>query len=205
MWGVNMALYTQDRLAETLKALILEKSLDSITVRELVARAKINRKTFYYHFHSIADLIEWMYGTEFAALVDSKEITPITWMDIFSEVTGRMRQEESYLRAAFSSQYGSGLRMALMRYFDRTAAKFVRSAIDMYEAEHDVKLYLTQKQFNYINHYYSMAFYGMVEQWFRDGMKDSEAEFAHIMKQLSHDNMFRTFAMMQEENMDAQE
>ena len=195
-----MALYTQDRLVETLKTLIAEKPLDSITVQELVSKAKVNRKTFYYHFHSISDLIIWYYVTKLSEMVESKTIGPDNWMSIFSEVTAQIRIEEPYLRAVFSSGYGAQLRIALSSYFDRVAAKFVRTAVEKYEGEHDVELYLTQKQFNYIHRYYSMAFYGMVEQWFKDDMHDSDEIFIHIMKQLSHENMYRTFALMHEEN-----
>ncbi len=36
--------------------LLEEKSFRSITVRDLTAKAKVNRNTFYYHFESIEDL-----------------------------------------------------------------------------------------------------------------------------------------------------
>lgn len=69
-----MALYTQDRLADTLKTLMREKPLDDITVQELVDRARVNRKTFYYHYHGISDLINWMYATRLSTRLDGIDI-----------------------------------------------------------------------------------------------------------------------------------
>ena len=195
-----MALYTQEHLAETLKTLMYEKPLDKITVQELVARAKVNRKTFYFHFHSIADLIKWHYGTVLDEFISNYPLEPDTWVTAFSELTGMIRKDADRLNAIFSSSYSAEFRIYVIRYFDRMVVKFVYSAAQTYEAMTGIKLTLTNQQLKYINRYYSMAFFGMTEQWFMNGMVDSSNEFVHIMKQLSNDNMYRTFAVMHEEN-----
>jgi len=46
-----------------------EKTLDKITVKEIVARCGVNRQTFYYHFRDIYDLLDWLFieeGNEFS-------------------------------------------------------------------------------------------------------------------------------------------
>ena len=49
---------TKTRLKEGLAALITEKSLQEITVKELVARVHINRSTFYLHYSDISNMLE---------------------------------------------------------------------------------------------------------------------------------------------------
>lgn len=49
---------TKASLRTSLAALIREKGLTGITVRELTNRAGINRATFYIHYHDISDLLE---------------------------------------------------------------------------------------------------------------------------------------------------
>lgn len=195
-----MALYTQDRLAETLKLLIREKPLDDITVQELVDRARVNRKTFYYHYHGISDLINWMYATRLSTRLDGMEIAPETWAGIFQNIMKRTRNEAEYLAAIYASSYAPGFRLAITHSFNNVTRRFVRSAIAIYEREHGVSLVLTPRQLGYINRYYSMAFYGMTEEWLLTGMRDTEEDFTHTMKQLTRDNMYRTFAEMHEEN-----
>ncbi len=55
---------TKKMLAETLKSLMQKKSLSKITVSEIVNTCQINRKTFYYHFTDIYDLLEWHLNQE---------------------------------------------------------------------------------------------------------------------------------------------
>ena len=51
---------TKQALSEALKAMMKKKPLNKITVRELVEDCGVNRKTFYYHFEDIPDLLLWM-------------------------------------------------------------------------------------------------------------------------------------------------
>ena len=52
----NMTKYA---LKESLKRLMLKKSLDRITINDLTSDCGISRMTFYYHFRDIYDLAEW--------------------------------------------------------------------------------------------------------------------------------------------------
>ena len=49
--------FTRSALREALIDLILEKPLVSITVKDICARADINRSTFYLHFKDVTDLL----------------------------------------------------------------------------------------------------------------------------------------------------
>lgn len=55
---------TRQRFAEALKAELAVKPLDKISVSNLVRRTGINRKTFYYHFDDIYQLVGWILRTE---------------------------------------------------------------------------------------------------------------------------------------------
>ncbi len=52
---VNM----KDIIEETFKKMAQKKSLDKITVKDLVEECQISRQTFYYHFCDIMEVIEW--------------------------------------------------------------------------------------------------------------------------------------------------
>ena len=47
-------------IAETLVKLLEQKSVDKITVKELVDACGISRQGFYYHFQDIMEVIEWI-------------------------------------------------------------------------------------------------------------------------------------------------
>lgn len=57
---------TKQMLADALISLSNQKPFSKITVSEIVNYCNINRKTFYYHFTDIYDLLEWHLNNEVA-------------------------------------------------------------------------------------------------------------------------------------------
>ena len=55
---------TKERIVEAYIELESERPLEKITVTALVERSRITRKTFYYYFKDIYDLLEWIYTNE---------------------------------------------------------------------------------------------------------------------------------------------
>lgn len=67
-----MNMKTEYRLAHALKDLMAEKkTLDEISVTLLTKKCKVNRQTFYYHFHDIYDLLTLVFLNE--EIPNSKE------------------------------------------------------------------------------------------------------------------------------------
>ena len=55
---------TEHRFAEALKSMMSELPLEEISVAALTRRCKVNRQTFYYHFHDIYDLLALVFLNE---------------------------------------------------------------------------------------------------------------------------------------------
>lgn len=53
-----MAGFTKKAITDTFIGLLNEKRLDRITVKDIVAKCGVSRKTFYYYFDDIYDLLE---------------------------------------------------------------------------------------------------------------------------------------------------
>lgn len=47
-----------------MKKLLTQKSFSKISVSEIIADCGVNRKTFYYHFQDIYDLLKWIFEKE---------------------------------------------------------------------------------------------------------------------------------------------
>lgn len=60
---------TKRMLANTLISLMKKKSLSKISISEIVKLCQINRKTFYYHFADIYELLEWHLEQEVSSIV----------------------------------------------------------------------------------------------------------------------------------------
>ena len=50
---------TKEAIAEAFEGLLEKRSIDKVTVKDIVTECGINRQTFYYHFQDIYDLLEW--------------------------------------------------------------------------------------------------------------------------------------------------
>lgn len=55
---------TEHRLAAALKEMLAKVPLESISVTALSDRCEVSRKTFYYHFHDIYDLLTLVFLNE---------------------------------------------------------------------------------------------------------------------------------------------
>ncbi len=60
---------TKNALASALKSLMEEKAFEKINVADICEKCEMNRKSFYYHFKDKYDLVNWIFDTEFIAIV----------------------------------------------------------------------------------------------------------------------------------------
>ena len=71
---------TKQAMADSIMRLMLKKSIDQITVNEIVDAAGLTRMTFYRHFKDKYDLVDWIYRTQavdFLTLVGKES----TWIE----------------------------------------------------------------------------------------------------------------------------
>ncbi|MDR3304847.1 MAG: TetR/AcrR family transcriptional regulator C-terminal domain-containing protein [Clostridiales Family XIII bacterium] len=63
---------TKKRLAAALESLMREKPLAKIAIREIAARAGVDRQTFYYHFETLDQAVRYLCMEKFAAIAVDK-------------------------------------------------------------------------------------------------------------------------------------
>lgn len=65
---------TKRALAASLRELMLEQPFEKINVAQICERCDMNRKSFYYHFKDKYDLLNWIFDTEFIALIKDENL-----------------------------------------------------------------------------------------------------------------------------------
>ena len=68
-----MPLSTKRALSRSLKRQLSTRTLDKITVKDIVEDCGVNRQTFYYYFPDIYDLLEWNFQDEAENLIRASE------------------------------------------------------------------------------------------------------------------------------------
>ena len=106
------SLNTKKMLSSSLKKFMLKKPLSKITVSEIVADCGINRKTFYYHFEDISDLLKWTLEQEAFDIVKKFDLIHDT-EEVISFVLTYVEENkaffpERYLCSCFAFNSGNG-------------------------------------------------------------------------------------------------
>lgn len=103
---------TKGRIRDAFTALIMEKNIEKITIKELAQRADIDRKTFYLHYKSIFDVlteIQDEFLGSVGQMVEECELLTSSFdaLPLFRKINDLLNQNPAfYHRLAVSDQYG---------------------------------------------------------------------------------------------------
>ena len=91
---VNM----KNMIADAFLAMTARKSVDKITVKDLVEACDISRQTFYYHFQDILEVIEWagkrvvQKGVDLSLAAETPEEAIRTFFSVAAEHYGLLQK-----------------------------------------------------------------------------------------------------------------
>ncbi|MBR4026401.1 MAG: TetR family transcriptional regulator [Lachnospiraceae bacterium] len=129
-------------LAETLKSLMQKKPLSKISVSEIVNACQINRKTFYYHFADIYELLEWQIEQEILEFTNNV-IDVFDFETIFTLGTNYIEQN-TYLSNCVNDPIACD---KLTQLFDKKFYPITLNAITQIEEHYGKSLDIDYKQF----------------------------------------------------------
>ena len=89
-----MANTTKRMLSMSLKKLLSKTTLDSITIQDITDDAEVSRKTFYYHFQDIYDLLGWMLERDAENLMGEK-VDADNWKPALGRVLTSAREKKT--------------------------------------------------------------------------------------------------------------
>lgn len=84
-------------LAESFRELAEKKSIDRITVKDIVENCGYSSATFYRQFKDKYDLIAWSYTQDLRNIVDKLEYTESSWKKVLTEVAKYFEDQRDYL------------------------------------------------------------------------------------------------------------
>lgn len=153
---------TKRALAESLKKLLSAKTLDKITVSDIVEDCGVNRQTFYYHFHDIYDLVEWIFEDDAARITESWNDST-SWQELFRGVFSYLTDNAPLVLNAYHSAgwgYVSGyLRRRLRPLLESAARGFTRN------------MQVDEEDLRFVVNIYQSAVVGVVDDWLDHDMR----------------------------------
>ena len=167
---------TKERIVEAYIELESERPLEKITVTALVERSRITRKTFYYYFKDIYDLLEWIYTNEVIEKIKNIESdSPAeNWQQEFLYVFEYILDNKKFVY----NTYYSVSRALFLNFIYKQTNMLLTRVID----EKSKKIAVQNKNKKFIADFYKYAFVGLVQEWIENGMLENPEE---IIKKLS--------------------
>ena len=165
-------LMTKKALAASLKKLMETKPLDKISVREIVEDCGVNRKTFYYHFQNIYDLVNWMFEEEAIEVV--KKYNLITnYEDAIRFSMDYIKENEHVVNSALDAVGRDELKKFFYNNFFGTMSSIVDQLSEGMNVPNDYKEFL-------IN-FYTESFASLLIDWIRNrANRDKEKYIKYI-------------------------
>lgn len=167
-----MSQTTKKALAMSLKKLMAEKPLDSITVVDIAEDCEVNRQTFYYHFRDIYDLIKWIYTSEATRALGGKK-TYDSWQQGFLQIFEYVLENRTFvLKTYHSSCLGH-----LARYLYDVTYDLLIGVVE----EKAAGLSVRDDDKEFIANFYKYGFVGLMLDWIGQGMMEKPAVIiAHL-------------------------
>lgn len=152
---------TKIAIAYALKDLLSEKPINKITINDISEKCNINRQTFYYHFHDIIDLTEWMCEmSSEKALKENK--TYDTWQEGFLSVFRIIKKDKSFVNNIF--------RYAPKEYVYNYLYRVTYSLLYDVLSEKAKGMTIREEDKNFIVDFYKYSFVGVVTNWIENDM-----------------------------------
>lgn len=146
---------TKKTLAASLRSFMEKKPLSKITVSEIIKDCGVNRKTFYYHFPDIYELLKWMLEQEAINVVKQFDLL-VDYKEAIMFVIQYVQQNKHILNCAYDSMG----RDELKRFFYTDFIGITRSMIDNTEAK--LELHVDENFKIFLAHSYSEMIAGML-------------------------------------------
>lgn len=91
-------------IAETFFRMAKGKSIDKITVTDLVEQCKISRQTFYYHFKDMMDVLEWAMGETVRRTLD-RSLAASSDREAMGILVSMIMENRGIIRRLLNSQH----------------------------------------------------------------------------------------------------
>ena len=157
---------TKNELGRALYTLLGKKNLDRITVADITGLCGLNRQTFYYHFHDVYELAEWLIDREVAELAASESAKTGDWHELLMHIFLRLTESKSVALHLYRSRGWHHI----IDYVYRRVSPLLEERARNLVAE--LQLDVPEEDLLFVVRTYLYALSGVLDVWLSSGMKD---------------------------------
>ena len=154
--------YTTNLIKQEFIKLLNKKSLHNITVTEIAKQCKIERKTFYYHYENLPQLVKEIFDEELEDVIKEFNET-LSWEESFISAAKFILENKKVVKHMYESDYKIEIEKYIFSISGEIMRKYVRRvAKDTKAQEIDIKL---------IAYFYQCALSSSLVEWLATDMK----------------------------------
>lgn len=180
-WGDILAKnYTKDLIRKEFINLLNKKTLNNVTVTELARNCSIERKTFYYHYENLTELVKEIFQEELLVVVDEFNET-LSWEDSFVLAAKFILENKKAIKHLYQSDYKDDVE----KYVFSIAGEIMNKYVDL--VSEDTKAKEVDKRL--IAYFYQCALSSALIQWVATDMKSDPAIMTERIGKLMDGNI----------------
>jgi probable dihydroxyacetone kinase regulator len=170
-----MSKITKKALAISLKKILSQKTLDKVTIKEIVDDCGITRQAFYYHFQDLYDLLELTFMSEITENVEGN-LTFDTWKQCFFKLCEYFKTNKDFINNIYNSIDYRG--------FEGHIYKLAYELLFKVVEEQTKGLHVSIEDKKNIINLYKYIFVGFIIEWINNGMKESSDDMVNKLDML---------------------
>lgn len=171
--------------ADSLKRILRTRTLDHVTVTELVRECGTTRQAFYYHFDSIYDLLKWIYEDEADKLLaNHKDLD--TWQDGYNAILEWMRDNRRLVVNSCRSVNREYLENFLTKLLHPLLTDVIRSLARGSS--------VSEEDLTFITRFYTLALVSITLDWVGEGMSEDCHHFGERVELIMKDTFSSAIA-----------
>ncbi|MDO4977148.1 MAG: TetR/AcrR family transcriptional regulator C-terminal domain-containing protein [Eubacteriales bacterium] len=155
-------------LAESIKELLVNESLDKITVKEIVEKCGTTRQTFYRNFKDKYDLVNWYFDQIVKKTIKQMGISLTLKEGLIKKFEYMVEDKYFFMGALKSSDYNN-----LMDYDYKCICEFYKTVAT---SNGKVTPYI-----EYLIEFYCHGSMDMTADWVKSGMKLTPCQMADLL------------------------
>lgn len=157
-----MAKFTKNAIIEAFGKLLETRSIEKITVKDIVEECGVNRKTFYYYFKDIYDLTEYVFRISLEDFAE-KSRNEDNIEKLVNEFFEGVYKNRRIVMHVFNTSDRAVFEGYIYRVFNTLLLNAIKEKTAGYNvADEDIEL---------ISEMYSTIFIGSLSRWLQSGMK----------------------------------
>lgn len=187
-----MAGYAKRHISITLLDMMKERPIDDIKVSDLIEASGVNRKTFYYHYHGMEDVLADIITAETEKL-PLGDATSDDWDEKIGIFMNYLLERASFIRSLYASSYSDYIRGFLKNILRTNIIPCVYNCLAYYEKEQGKSIDANEQDLDMIVDFLTSGIWPIIDIWVRRNYPQPVEHVVKLIWNLTNQIVFNMF------------